>query len=159
MSQTSAVPIAQQYATIDDLKRLATRMRVEIIEMIGTAGSGHPGGSLSAVELLIGLYFRAMRHDPNNPAWADRDRFILSKGHACPVLYVALIEAGYLDRSLLSTLRKLGSPLQGHPDKRMLPMLDASTGSLGNGISFGIGIALAAKLDKLDYHTFVMVGD
>jgi len=145
--------------SLDDFKGLAVRMRVEIIKMIGAAGSGHPGGSLSEVELLAALYFRVLRHDPANPAWPDRDRFILSKGHGCPALYVAMIEAGYLDPAVLPTLRKLGSPLQGHPDKRMLPALEASTGSLGQGLSIGIGVALAAKLDKRDYHTFVMVGD
>ena len=145
--------------SLDDFKGLAVRMRVEIIKMIGAAGSGHPGGSLSEVELLAALYFRVLRHDPANPTWPDRDRFILSKGHGCPALYVAMIEAGYLDAAVLPTLRKLGSPLQGHPDKRMLPALEASTGSLGQGLSLGIGVALAAKLDKRDYHTFVMVGD
>jgi transketolase len=145
--------------SVDDLKRLANRMRIEIVKMIGAAGSGHPGGSLSEVELLAALYFRVLRHNPKNPDWPERDRFILSKGHGCPALYVAMAEAGYLDRALLSTLRKLGSPLQGHPDKRMLPALEASTGSLGQGLSIGIGCALAAKLDRLDYHTFVMVGD
>src|SRR5207249_10687805 len=145
--------------SLDDFKGLAVRMRVEIIKMIGAAGSGHPGGSLSEVELLAALYFRVLRHDPANPTWPDRDRFILSKGHGCPALYVAMIEAGYLDAAVLPTLRKLGSPLQGHPDKRMLPALEASTGSLGQGLSLGIGVALAAKLDKKDYHTFVMAGD
>lgn len=145
--------------SIDDLKRLANRMRIEIVKMIGAAGSGHPGGSLSEVEVLAALYFRVLRHDSKNPSWPDRDRFILSKGHGCPALYVAMAEAGYLDRALLGTLRKLGSPLQGHPDKRMLPALEASTGSLGQGLSIGIGCALAAKLDRRDYHTFVMVGD
>ena len=142
-----------------DLKRIAQRMRVNIIKMIGAAGSGHPGGSLSEVELLTTLYFRVMRHDPNNPNWPDRDRFILSKGHGCPALYAVYAEAGYIDPALLNTLRKLGSPLQGHPDKRMLPVLEASTGSLGQGLSIGIGTALAAKLDQQDCHTFVMVGD
>src|SRR5689334_8586737 len=142
-----------------ELKRLANRMRIEIVQMIGAAASGHPGGSLSEVELLTALYFRVMKHDPKNPKWPDRDRFILSKGHGCPALYVAMAEAGYIDRALLPTLRKLGSPLQGHPDKRMLPVLEASTGSLGQGLSIGIGFALAARLDKKDYHTFVMTGD
>ena len=145
--------------SLDELKRIAKRMRIEIIKMIGAAGSGHPGGSLSEVELLAALYFRVMRHDPKNPNWADRDRFILSKGHGCPALYATYAEAGYIDPALLGTLRKLGSPLQGHPDKRMLPVLEASTGSLGQGLSIGIGTALAAKLDKRDSHTFVMVGD
>jgi transketolase len=145
--------------SVDELKRIANRIRIEIIKMIGAAGSGHPGGSLSAVELLVALYFRVLRHDPQNPSWPDRDRFILSKGHGCPVLYATYAEAGYIDPALLSTLRKLGSPLQGHPDKRMLPILEASTGSLGQGLSIGIGMALAARMDKKDYHTFVMIGD
>ena len=145
--------------SLDELKQIARRMRVEIVKMIGAAGSGHPGGSLSEVELLTALYFRVMPHDPTDPNWPDRDRFILSKGHGVPALYATLAEAGYLDRALLPTLRKLGSPLQGHPDKRMLPILEASTGSLGQGLSIGIGIALAARLDKKDFHTFVMIGD
>jgi transketolase len=95
--------------SVDELKRIAVRVRVEIIKMIGAAGSGHPGGSLSAVELLVALYFRVLRHDPQNPSWPDRDRFILSKGHGCPVLYATYAEAGYIDPALLSTLRKLGS--------------------------------------------------
>jgi transketolase len=144
---------------LTDLKQVAKRIRIEIVKMIGAAGSGHPGGSLSAVELLVALYFRVLRRDPKNPNWPERDRFILSKGHGCPVLYATLAEAGYLDRALLPTLRKLGSPLQGHPDKRMLPLLEVSTGSLGQGVSIGIGMAQAAKLDKRDWHTFVMVGD
>jgi transketolase len=148
-----------QLDTVEQLQEIARKMRIDIVEMIGAAGSGHPGGSLSAVELLTALYFRVMRHDPRNPHWEDRDRFILSKGHGAPVLYAALAEAGYIDRGLLPTLRKLNSPLQGHPDKRMLPILEASTGSLGQGPSIGIGIALAARLDQRDYHTFVMTGD
>ncbi|MBZ5646024.1 MAG: transketolase [Acidobacteriia bacterium] len=147
-------------ASVDELKRIANRMRIDIVKMIGAAGSGHPGGSLSAVEVLTALYFGGvLRHDPKNPQWPDRDRFILSKGHGCPVLYATYAEAGYIDPALLSTLRKLGSPLQGHPDKRMLPILEASTGSLGQGVSIGIGMALAARLDKKDFHTFVMIGD
>jgi transketolase len=145
--------------SVDELKALAREMREDILKMICAAGSGHPGGSLSEVELLTTLYFRVLRHDPKNPQWRDRDRFILSKGHGCPALYAALAHAGYIPHEMLMMLRKLGSPLQGHPDKRMLPILEASTGSLGQGISIGIGTALAAKLDKLDYHTFVMIGD
>ncbi len=151
-----SVPVVDSIA---ELQEIARRIRVEIVKMIGAAGSGHPGGSLSAVELLVALYFRVLRHDPKNPEWPDRDRFILSKGHGCPVLYATYAEAGYIDRALLSTLRKLGSPLQGHPDTRMLPVLEASTGSLGQGLSIGIGVALAARLAQRDYHTFVMVGD
>ena len=149
----------QPVHSVDELQRIALRMRLDIVKMIGAAGSGHPGGSLSEVELLTALYFRVMRHDAKNPTWADRDRFILSKGHGCPALYATYAEAGYIDPGLLNTLRKLGSPLQGHPDKRMLPVLEASTGSLGQGLSIGIGTAIAAKLDRRDYHTFVMVGD
>jgi len=147
---------AEPYA---DLKRLATRLRIEIVKMIGSAGSGHPGGSLSEIDLLTALYFNVMRHDPKDPSWEDRDRFVLSKGHGAPALYAALAYAGYFDPSLLPTLRKLGSPLQGHPDRRMLPVLEASTGSLGQGLSIGIGMALAARLSKRDYHVFVLVGD
>ena len=143
----------------DELKQVATKLRVDIVRMIGDAGSGHPGGSLSEVELLLALYGRVLRHDPANPNWPDRDRFILSKGHGCPALYAVLAEFGYVDPALLPTLRKLGSPLQGHPDKRFLPVLEASTGSLGQGLSIGIGMAMAARLDRRDYHTFVMVGD
>ncbi len=146
--------------SVDELKRIANRLRIDIVKMIGAAGSGHPGGSLSAVEVLVALYFGGvLRHDPQKPQWADRDRFILSKGHGCPVLYATYAEAGYIDPALLTTLRKLGSPLQGHPDKRMLPILEASTGSLGQGVSIGIGMALAARMDKKDFHTFVMIGD
>jgi transketolase len=159
MSPTADVNLATKDLSVSDLKRMANRLRIEIIKMIGAAGSGHPGGSLSEVELLLGLYFRVLRHDPRNPDWPDRDRFILSKGHGCPTLYAVLAEAGYIDPSVLGTLRKMGSPLQGHPDKRFLPILEANTGSLGQGISVGIGMAIAAKLDKKEWHTFVMVGD
>lgn len=150
---------AKRIESIDELKRLANGLRIDIVKMIGAAGSGHPGGSLSEVELLAALYFRVMRHDPAQPQWEGRDRFVLSKGHGVPALYAVLAAAGYLDPKLLATLRKLGSPLQGHPDRRMMPILDASTGSLGQGISIAIGMALAAKMDKRDWHTFVMVGD
>jgi transketolase len=159
MSTTADVTAARRIESITELKRLANRLRIEIIKMIGAAGSGHPGGSLSEVELLAALYFRVLRHNPKDAEWADRDRFILSKGHGCPALYAVLAEAGYIDHSVLGTLRKLGSPLQGHPDRRFLPVLEANTGSLGQGISVGIGMALAARLDKKDWHTFVMVGD
>jgi len=159
MSTTAAVTPAVKTGSIAELKRVANRLRIEIVKMIGAAGSGHPGGSLSEVELLIGLYFRVLRHNPRAPQWPDRDRFILSKGHGCPALYAVLAECGYMDHSVLSTLRKLGSPLQGHPDKRFLPLLEANTGSLGQGLSIGIGMALAARMDKKDWHTFVMVGD
>lgn len=145
--------------SIDELKEICRKTRIEIIKMIGTANSGHPGGSLSEVELLVALYFNVLRHDPKNHAWPQRDRFILSKGHGVPALYAVMAETGYIPMSTLGTLRRLGSPLQGHPDKRMFPAMEACTGSLGQGISLGIGCALAAKLDKSDFHTFVLVGD
>jgi transketolase len=159
MSTIADVTAAPRIESPVELKRLANRLRIEIVKMIGTAGSGHPGGSLSEVELLSALYFRVLRHNPRDPHWQERDRFILSKGHGCPALYAVMAEAGYIDQSALGTLRKLGSPLQGHPDRRFFPALEANTGSLGQGISIGIGMALAAKLDKKDWHTFVMVGD
>jgi transketolase len=159
MSTTADVSTAPRVESIVELKRLANRLRIEIVKMIGAAGSGHPGGSLSEVELLAALYFRVLRHNPKDPQWLDRDRFILSKGHGCPAQYAVMAEAGYIDHAALGTLRKLGSPLQGHPDKRFFPALEANTGSLGQGISLGIGMALGARLDKKDWHTFVMVGD
>jgi transketolase len=145
---------------LKSLKLTAIDIREDIIKMLAESKSGHPGGSLSAVEILTALYFGGvMRHNAKNPEWADRDRFVLSKGHAAPVLYAALARSGYIDSSLLSSLRKLNSPLQGHPDKRKLNFLETSTGSLGQGISFGIGLALAAKADQKDYHSFILVGD
>ncbi|HUP03533.1 MAG TPA: transketolase [Bryobacteraceae bacterium] len=147
--------------SIQELQTIAKRMRREIIEMIGAAKSGHPGGSLSAVEIVAELYFDFMRIDPKNPKWPQRDRFILSKGHGAPVLYAAMAEAGYADTPLdkLNTLRKLGSVYQGHPDVRYIPSLEASTGSLGEGLSVGIGMALAARLDGNPSRTYVMLGD
>lgn len=159
MSTTADLTTATKIASIADLKRMANRLRIDIIRMLGAAGSGHPGGSLSAVELLTALYFRVMRHNPKDIKWPDRDRFILSKGHCCPALYAVMAECGYITTDTLMTLRKMGSPLQGHPDRRFLPALEANTGSLGQGLSIGIGMALAARLDKKDFHTFVMAGD
>src|SRR5882672_3268375 len=127
MSTPAAATATPRIESIAELKRMANRLRIEIVKMIGLAGSGHPGGSLSEVELLAALYFRVLRHNPSEPNWPDRDRFLLSKGHGCPALYAVLAEAGYIDHSLLATLRKMGSPLQGHPDKRFLPVLEAST--------------------------------
>jgi transketolase len=147
--------------SIPELQEIAKRVRREIIEMIGAAKSGHPGGSLSAVEILVELYFNRMRIDPKNPGWPDRDRFILSKGHAAPVLYAVMAEAGYAETPLdkLNTLRKLGSVYQGHPDVRYIHALEASTGSLGEGLSLGIGLALGARLDGRASRTYVMLGD
>ena len=128
--------------------------------MIGAAKSGHPGGSLSAVELLVSLYFGGhLRHDAKNPQWKDRDRFVLSKGHACPVLYAVMAESGYCPVDQLNTLRQMGSMYQGHPDRRFLPSVEASTGSLGQGLSLVLGMGLAARLDKSPSRSYVMLGD
>jgi transketolase len=145
--------------SIDRLKEIARQVRRDIILMMGRAGSGHPGGSLSATDILVALFFNVMRHDPQDPDWRERDRFILSKGHAAPALYAVLAQTGYIERNLLKTLRKLGSPLQGHPDKRKLPILEASTGSLGQGLSIGVGEALGLKLQGIDARVYVMIGD
>jgi len=122
-------------------------MRRDIIEMLGAAGSGHPGGSLSSVEIVASLYFGVMKHDPAWPAWPERDRFVLSKGHAAPVLYAALAEAGYFPKGELITLRQLGTRLQGHPDSRKVNGVEVSTGSLGQGLALANGMALALRLD------------
>jgi transketolase len=127
--------------------------------MLTASKSGHPGGSLSAVELLSYLYFYKMKIDPQNPTLPDRDRFVLSKGHAAPVLYSALAERGFFDKELLQTLRQFGSILQGHPDMKRIPGVDISSGSLGQGLSVGNGMALAAKLDRKPYHVYVLLGD
>ncbi|MEO7653491.1 MAG: transketolase [Bryobacteraceae bacterium] len=148
-----------QTKNLAELQTIAKRVRREIVEMIGEAKSGHPGGSLSAVEILTTLYFDVMRHDPANPQWPERDRFILSKGHAAPVLYCMLAECGYTPKDQLNTLRKLGSIYQGHPDRRFIPALEASTGSLGVGLSLGLGMALAARLDSSPSRTYVVLGD
>ena len=126
--------------------------------MLAEAGSGHPGGSLSAVEILTALYFRVMRHDPRNPRWSERDRFVLSKGHCAPILYVTLAECGYFPVEDLSTLRRINSRLQGHSHV-MTPGVEMSAGSLGQGLSFGVGVALAGKLDKKDHRAYVLLGD
>ena len=145
--------------TIDELKNKAVEIRCDIIDMICTANAGHPGGSLSAADIVTALYFRVMRLDPENPDWPDRDRFILSKGHACPVWYAALAERGYFDKSHLRTLRRLNSILQGHPDMRKTPGIDMTAGSLGHGLSAGLGMALSGKLQNKDYHVWVIIGD
>jgi transketolase len=145
--------------TIAELEAMAVTIRCDIIEMIATANAGHPGGSLSAADIVTALYFRVMRIDPTKLDWADRDRFILSKGHACPVWYAALAERGYFDRSHLNTLRQMNSILQGHPDMKRTPGIDMTAGSLGHGLSAGVGIALGGKLRKKDYHVWVVVGD
>jgi len=149
-----------QSKSLEELQAIAKQIRRDIIEMTTAAGSGHPGGSLSAVEILVTLYFGgAMKHDPANPKWADRDRIILSKGHAAPVLYSTMAEAGYVPKDKLNTLRKLGSIYQGHPDVRFIPELDASTGSLGEGVSIALGMGIAAKLNDSPSRTYCILGD
>src|SRR5712691_4782445 len=146
-------------SNVAELQAIAKQVRRDIVEMITHAKSGHPGGSLSATEIVVTLFFDVMNHDPQNPKWPDRDRFILSKGHAAPVLYSVLAECGYTPKDQLNTLRKLGSIYQGHPDVRFIPALEASTGSLGEGLSLGIGMALAARLDKSPTRVYVVLGD
>jgi len=151
--------MSQKPMSVKELEQMAVVIRCDIIDMICTAAAGHPGGSLSAADVVTALYFRVMRIDPQNPDWPDRDRFILSKGHACPVWYAALAERGYFDKSHLKTLRQMGSILQGHPDMRKTPGIDMTAGSLGHGLSAGLGMALSGKLQKKDYHVFVIIGD
>ncbi len=151
--------MAQIPMSVEDLKQMAATIRCDIIEMICTAQAGHPGGSLSAADIVTALYFRLMRLDPKNPDWPDRDRFILSKGHACPVWYAALAERGFFDKSHLGTLRRLNSILQGHPDMLKTPGIDMTAGSLGHGLSAGLGMALSGKLQRKDYHVWVVIGD
>jgi len=144
---------------VAELKMMAKRLRLHVITMIATAGSGHPGGSLSAADIITALYFKVLRHNPENPEWQDRDRFVLSKGHAAPILYAALAETGYFPVGELATLRKLDSRLQGHTDRNFTPGVEMSAGSLGMGLSFAIGVALAARLDSKDYRTYVLLSD
>ncbi|SPF55954.1 transketolase, N-terminal subunit [Candidatus Desulfosporosinus infrequens] len=142
-----------------ELKRVANVLRQDIISMLVTSKSGHPGGSLSAAEIVTTLFFNEMKIKPQDPRWADRDRFVLSKGHAAPVLYAALAEKGYFPKEELQWLRQTGHMLQGHPDMKKTPGVDMSTGSLGQGLSAANGMALAGKLDGKDYRVFVLLGD
>jgi len=141
------------------LNRQAKLVRVEILKMLTLAGSGHTGGSLSAADIVTALYFSKMQHKPDNPGWVERDRFILSKGHAAPLLYAVLAMAGYFDKTALKTLRKLGSPLQGHPCSRVVPGVEISTGSLGQGLSVSNGIAIGLKMDNLGSRVYCLLGD
>ncbi len=141
------------------LDETVKEVRRDIVRMIGKASSGHPGGSLSSAEILTLLYFEQMNVDPKNPQAKDRDRFVLSKGHAAPVLYATLAAKGYFPKEELDHLRQLGSMLQGHPDMRKTPGVDMSTGSLGQGISTAVGMALGGKIDKADYKVFALLGD
>ncbi len=145
--------------TVRDLEAMARQLRVEILKMLNTAKSGHTGGSLSAIDALTVLYFHTMRHDPTNPSWGDRDKFVLSKGHAAPALYACLAEAGYFPMEDLKNLRRLGSHLQGHPDMNKTTGVEVCTGSLGQGLSQAVGLALAARLGSRSSRVFCLLGD
>ena len=151
--------IKSQCLDIKSLEERAKVIRRHVIRMLAKAGSGHPGSSLSTVDLLVALFYNKLKHNPQQPAWPDRDRFVMSKGHGCPALYAVLAEMGYFGIDKLDTLRQFGSILQGHPCMKTTPGIEISGGSLGQGLSVGLGIALAAKLDKKDYRTYVMLGD
>jgi transketolase len=144
---------------LDELRAIAKRTRLRIIRMLEEAGSGHPGGSLSAVEIVTALYFARLRHKPAEPGWPQRDRFVISKGHGVPVVYAAMAEAGYIKESELATLRKIDSRLQGHPDHVRLPGIEAATGSLGQGLSVAVGMAFASRLDGAPYRVYCLLGD
>lgn len=143
----------------EEMQAIAKRLRRHIISMIGKAGSGHPGGSLSAVEIVATLYFKILQHKPKDTQWPDRDRFILSKGHAAPLLYATLAECGYFPVDELSTLRQLDSRLQGHADRTVTPGVEMSSGALGQGLSFAVGAALASRLNSQKYRIYALLGD
>ncbi len=145
--------------SIQGLTRTACTIRMDIVEMLNKAGSGHTGGSLSAADIVTALYFHKMRHNPSDPKWPERDRFILCKGHAAPVLYAALARSGYFPLDELKTLRQFGSRLQGHPDSKKLPGVEISTGSLGQGLSVSCGLALSGKMDEKSWRVYALLGD
>jgi transketolase len=154
------VPGAATVADVGSLKQISKELRVQIINTLLEAGSGHPGGSLSEIDMLVCLFFGGiLNYRPDEPEWADRDRFILSKGHCTPGYYATLARAGFFPESWQQTFRKLGSPLQGHPDHTRVPGVEVSTGSLGQGLSVALGMALGARLDGKSWHTFCMLGD
>lgn len=145
-----------------ELQALSKKLRQTILKMISKAKSGHPGGSLSAIDIILELYSNEMRHDPSNPRWEERDRFVLSKGHGVPALYAVLAHFGYIKESDLFTLRQLGSDLQGHPANRLMPSIEASTGSLGQGLSMALGMAFAARVGSPDapkWNVYTILGD
>lgn len=146
-------------ADIQKLERIANVLRRNVVQMIGVGHRGHFGGALSSAEIMAALYFYKMKHRPVDPKWEDRDRFVLSKGHSCPILYAALAESGYFDKKHLNTLKDLGSILQGHPDVLKTPGIEANTGSLGQGLSIGLGMALGLRFDKKDSKVYVILGD
>ena len=156
MRQISNEPMNNR---ISRLEAEAKKVRFHIVDMVYKAQSGHPGGALSATDFVTALYFDLMRIDPKNPSWEDRDRFVLSKGHACPVQYAALALKGYYPIKELDTLRRFDSILQGHPVKQKTPGIDMTTGSLGHGLSLGVGMALEGKMTHKDFFTYVVIGD
>jgi transketolase len=159
-NKTSALNTnAGVFSSDEDLAAVCKRIRRDIVTMIFKAGSGHPGGSLSAVEIVVTLYWKIMRHKPSDSMWKDRDRFILSKGHAAPVLYAALAECGYFPKAELDTLRQIDSILQGHADHCCTPGVEMSSGSLGQGLSFAVGTALAGRLDKASWRVYALLSD
>jgi transketolase len=153
------VAMPNEQETIQRLQQIAIRCRVDIITMIEKAQSGHPGGSLSVIDILVALFFHDMKMDPKNPLWEDRDRLILSKGHGVPALYAVLAEKGILSKGDLMTLRQINSKLQGHPDRVIMPVVEASTGSLGQGLSIAQGVAIAHKMDKKEARVYCVMGD
>jgi transketolase len=159
-SETSAGNVKTEvFSSDEELKAVAKRLRRHIINMTGKAGSGHPGGSLSSADIVTALYWKVMRHKPADPQWIDRDRFILSKGHAAPLLYAVLAECGYFPVAELTTLRQMDSRLQGHADRTATPGVEMSSGSLGQGLSFAIGVALAGRLNSQSYRVYALLGD
>jgi transketolase len=144
-----------------ELSKIASALRIQVLKMITKAQNGHPGGSLSAIDIILELYLNEMRHDPKNPRWQERDRFVLSKGHGVPALYAVLAHCGYFSSTMLPTLRELGSVLQGHPANRLLDSVEASTGSLGQGLSVALGMALAARIghSKPQFNVYAVLGD
>ncbi len=152
-------PDAGVFLFSSDLEAQARKIRRQVVTMIAQANSGHPGGSLSATDIMTALYFKVMRHKPADPKWPDRDRFILSKGHAAPALYTILAECGYIAPAELNTLRRMDSCLQGHPDCNVIAGVEMSAGALGQGLSFALGVTLARRLDNKDFYTYVLLGD
>jgi transketolase len=150
---------ADRAALVDRLTGIARDLRITDIRMIIEAGSGHPGGTLSAADMIAALFFHKLHLRPEEPEWPDRDRFVLSKGHCVPIVYAAMAKLGFFDERVLMTLRRVGSPLQGHPDRTRLPGIEASTGSLGQGLSVSVGMALSGKLDEADWRVYCMMGD
>jgi transketolase len=148
-----------RYALIERLTGIARELRILDIEMITEAGSGHPGGTLSAADMIAALYFHKLRLRPEEPTWPDRDRFVLSKGHCIPIVYAAMATLGFFPKEELKTLRDIGSPLQGHPDRTRLPGIEASTGSLGQGLSVAVGMAVSGAIEGASWRVYCMMGD